>query len=62
LLLGSTPTVADPVDALVPYYIENAVPMNMLIDTSTMTIVQVLHGYDDATVRQIFDAYADPVP
>jgi thiol-disulfide isomerase/thioredoxin len=52
-------TVADPSDTLAPYYTENAVPMNMIVDASTMKIVEVFHGFDEYYVRQIVDNYVD---
>lgn len=52
-------TVADPTDKLKPFYESDAMPMNMYIDASTMTIVEVRHGFDEAYTRQLFDAYVD---
>jgi thiol-disulfide isomerase/thioredoxin len=51
--------VADPSDLLGPYYVENAVPMNMFVDAETMEIVEVYHGFDSQYTRSIFDAYVD---
>jgi thiol-disulfide isomerase/thioredoxin len=56
----TNPTVADPDDRLGPYFQEDTIPMNLLVDTATMEIVDVIHGYDDDQIRQVFEAYADP--
>ena len=56
----TNPAVADPNDLLGPYFEENTIPMNLLVDTSNMTIIDVRHEYDDDYVRQVFEAYADP--
>ena len=52
-------TVADPGGTLTDYYVESATPMNMFIDTRTMTIVEVHHGFDPGETRGILDAYVD---
>jgi len=51
--------VADPNDLMSPYYQEDSVPMNVYIDASTMTIVNIEHGFDDTNTRQIFESYVD---
>ncbi len=52
-------TVADPDDKLAPFYEENSQPMNMFIDSATMEIIAVHHGFDENYVRQMLDAYVD---
>lgn len=51
--------VADPNDLLAPYYEEDTVPLNIFVDASNMVIVEVHHGFDNWTTRQIFDSYVD---
>lgn len=51
--------VADPNDLLSPYYLEDTVPLNIFVDASNMVIVEVHHGFDDSTTRQIFESYVD---
>jgi hypothetical protein len=53
------PVVVDPQNLLLPYYLENAVPLNMFVDPETMTIVEVHHGFDMAYTRSILDQYVD---
>ncbi len=53
------PVMADPSDVLSPYYQENSVPMNIFVDASDMTIVDIVHGYDDNYFSQIINSYAD---
>jgi hypothetical protein len=58
---GSTfATVADPTDKLAPYYEDNTVPMNMAIDPSDMTIIDIHHGFDYDYMRQILETYCQP--
>jgi thiol-disulfide isomerase/thioredoxin len=53
------PTVADPDDLLGPYYEDSTVPMNILIDASDMTIIDIHHGFDYYYTKQILDNYCD---
>lgn len=53
------PVVADPEDKLGPYYEDSTVPMNILIDASDMSIIDIHHGFDYYYTQQILDTYCD---
>jgi len=53
------PVVADPQDKLSPYYQESSVPMNIMIDASDMTIIDIIHGFDYSYTQQVLNTYCD---
>lgn len=53
------PVVADPQDKLGPYYQDSSVPMNILIDASDMTIIDIHHGFDYYYTQQVLNTYCD---
>jgi thiol-disulfide isomerase/thioredoxin len=54
-----TPVVADPQVILDPYFVDNGIPFNLFIDTTTMKIVSKMSGFDRAEAEAIFNDHVN---